>query len=793
MPRPHQPFDGPGAAPRWMSFCLEHPDLAALVLCRALGKAPLITGLVRATFTRPNPRPRTLPPTIPKRLLMDKDITAAVANQYATLLPEVTKQATLAVTPAALDDAYEAWLQSLRLPWLHYCRPTMTHRRPGRTRAISALQRERDKLVTAAVRGNSEARLQARLLDKEVKRRLRARRRYLATRQHPPDHPSSLLGGQAITMAREALAQSMLDEIPICRAQFVHNIQKSLREDPALPAQKFQVPGDFKTDVRMALMTANRDKASGPDAIPMRMIACAPDEAIDFITALWTAVGRLGHLPAPLSDSTIVPVWKQEGNRRDISTYRPITLLTTTRRIISAAVDVRLRREVQFDKHQWSFRHGTGTEHALAFLARQRRKGHRVEVLLDLKAAYDRALRKAIADIGKERLHPTLAGMVQTLLSPGRIAARNAPLTGGTVSAGVPQGDPISPSLFNLLMDTLLSRARSDVNHDDGNASCFADDVMIMSKSRGHAQRLLDICTAWALEFKMQCSVRKCAHLCHADQLPPAPALSLSGDTLPGSNLVRYLGVDLDCNGVHASSVDRRIPKALNCLRILRSSPQLYCLPFSARRQVVRTFVLPCVDYALPLSPCSAQTLSTAASLDKAICTCILAVPVPPASLARARALTRLPSIRARRIARAARLMQSTLFSTAPDEFAEWRSTLIAHDPTIQGGLSPYLDAIRDPGDSFKCELYSMEWAQANVGRRPIPSDARTLPLMTQTDQTTQRRAALYYLNSLPSPEWLTIPEPQRKSLRTFLSSNRLSKPQITLATSIFSLMRRNS
>lgn len=228
---------------------------------------------------------------------------------------------------------------------------------------------------------------------------------------------------------------------------------------------------------------------------------------------------------------------------------------------------------MQFDKHQWGFRHGTGTEHAPAFLARQRQKGHRVVVVLNLKAAYDRAPRQAIADIGEERLHPTLAGMVQTLLSPGRIAARNEPLTGKTVTAGVPQGDPISPSLFNLLKDTLLTRARSAVNYDDRNMSCFADDVMIMATSLSHDQLLLDLCKTWALEFKMRWSVQKCAHLCQEDKPPPVPKLALGGDKLPVSRLVRYLGVDLDWNGVHTSSVDRIIPKALNCLHILRSTP----------------------------------------------------------------------------------------------------------------------------------------------------------------------------------------------------------------------------
>lgn len=64
-----------------------------------------------------------------------------VSERYTTLIPEVTRQVEAASTPDELDDAYAAWLHSLRLPWLPYFQPPLMRNRPGRTRTIVSLER----------------------------------------------------------------------------------------------------------------------------------------------------------------------------------------------------------------------------------------------------------------------------------------------------------------------------------------------------------------------------------------------------------------------------------------------------------------------------------------------------------------------------------------------------------------------------------------------------------------------------------------------------------------------------
>lgn len=451
----------------------------------------------------PKPRKPHVPPPVHSRVLRDHTIAALVARQYAPLIQEVTSRVTAATTPAALDAAYEAWVHCLHLPWRRYFNPPPPQSRPGHTRTVAAMQRQRDRLLARARTGDQAARAAARALDVEIKRKMRARRRYLSrSRDQPQGNQSNIENDRAVTLARNALTYTGQAEVR--PENFVDTFHRSLRQEPPIRASAFDVDADFEGDVRTALAVVCLDKAAGPDAIPMCMLTAAREASCKFIVALWTAVGRLAHIPARLSEGVVVPVWKSKGDRRDPANYRPITLLPTTRQIISSALDRRLRRECRFDDHQWGFRHGTGTDHALAFLARKRRKGHCEVIALDLKAVYDHAPREVIVKCCKSRLSAPLAGMIQTMLTPGRISAKNSQHNGRVVTAGVRQGVPISPSLFNILMDTLLWTARSAVSRNDRNLSYFADDILIVASARRHAQRLLDLASSWAQDQSMQ-------------------------------------------------------------------------------------------------------------------------------------------------------------------------------------------------------------------------------------------------------------------------------------------------
>jgi len=76
------------------------------------------------------------------------------------------------------------------------------------------------------------------------------------------------------------------------------------------------------------------------------------------------------------------------------------------------------------------------------------------------------------------------------------------------ISNGVKQGGVLSPLLFTVYIDTLLSRLKTSslgchVGVEFCGAFGYADDIILLSPSRYGLKRMLDICTKYAYEYNV--------------------------------------------------------------------------------------------------------------------------------------------------------------------------------------------------------------------------------------------------------------------------------------------------
>lgn len=86
--------------------------------------------------------------------------------------------------------------------------------------------------------------------------------------------------------------------------------------------------------------------------------------------------------------------------------------------------------------------------------------------------------------------------MVQNVLTDVHFTCKGQlSIKSGRMTRGVPTGDPLSPTLYNIFMDTFLEEI--DKLHDtdsDKPVLCFAHDVLLATKSSVSRHRLLLNC-----------------------------------------------------------------------------------------------------------------------------------------------------------------------------------------------------------------------------------------------------------------------------------------------------------
>jgi RNA-directed DNA polymerase len=149
--------------------------------------------------------------------------------------------------------------------------------------------------------------------------------------------------------------------------------------------------------------------------------------------------------------------------------------------------------DVTFAEHSYGFRHGRGCHHALERVEALLREGYVYVVDADLKSYFDTIPKDRLLQRVRDRVSDSgVLRLVKQFLDQGVMEG----LREWTPEEGTPQGAVVSPLLANLYLnplDHLLSQA--------GLAAVrYADDFVILCRSRADADRALALVQNWVAE-----------------------------------------------------------------------------------------------------------------------------------------------------------------------------------------------------------------------------------------------------------------------------------------------------
>ena len=255
--------------------------------------------------------------------------------------------------------------------------------------------------------------------------------------------------------------------------------------DP-LPIRYLPVPvlDDVPSEVEIAMSVEKlrSGKAPGPSGLKVDQLKVwrAQEDQTDWLklVALVQHCFTTGQLPKKLCFSTLVLIPKSDGGVRGIG------LLESVWKIISMIMKERMQGAIQFDDalHGFLPRRGTGT----AILEARLRLDYSIQqgrtlyqVYLDLSKAYDTLDRgRTLQLLQGYGVGPRMLGLLNNFWNKLQLVPRQSGFYGAPISSdrGVTQGDPLSPIIFNVVVDAVVRELRATAALGTLSTLFYADD-----------------------------------------------------------------------------------------------------------------------------------------------------------------------------------------------------------------------------------------------------------------------------------------------------------------------------
>jgi hypothetical protein len=222
-----------------------------------------------------------------------------------------------------------------------------------------------------------------------------------------------------------------------------------------------------------------------------------------------------GFRPRDFAHSVLIPIPKNLRKSLGSSdNYRSIALSSILNKVLDKILLVKCKAELRTSDYQFGFKAKHATYHC-SFVANEVitkfvQGGSTVYAcLLDASKAFDRLEYSQLFSLLYARnICPLVLRLLLSIYKDQVACVRwgTSESPPFHVQNGVKQGGVLSPTLFSVYMDELLSRlARSGVGCHIGNVPCgslaYADDVILLSPSLSGLRAMLSICAAFAEEY----------------------------------------------------------------------------------------------------------------------------------------------------------------------------------------------------------------------------------------------------------------------------------------------------
>ena len=370
-------------------------------------------------------------------------------------------------------------------------------------------------------------------------------------------------------------------------------------------------------EINDAIRKLKTNKSPGIDKISNEMIKNASLQVIEMIRDIFNLLLRRKAVPKTWCIGLITPIYKK-GNRMDPNNYRGICVGNALLKLFCTILNQRLIKYINenniINKCQIGFKKNCRTtDHILTLKAlinkhvkdKSKKKVH--AAFIDFAKAFDSVWHKGLFHkLQKNGINGNFLELLQNIYENTECAVKIGSQHTNFFKClkGVRQGCPLSPTLFNIFMDDLVTdlnnanTAPLQLENEPITCLLYADDIIILSSTHTGLQNCLDAlheyCKKWKLSInksKSKCMTfyKNCSKYKHK--------FSIDNTELQNVTEFTYLGITLDAACSFKQTLQLLSSKATRAIFALNSRYKIKYLPIVAALKLFDSTISPILLY----------------------------------------------------------------------------------------------------------------------------------------------------------------------------------------------------
>ena len=392
------------------------------------------------------------------------------------------------------------------------------------------------------------------------------------------------------------------------------------------------IPHINPKEVRAIIKTLPTNKSPGPDHITPMALKHLPVRAITHLTKIYNTCLRFHYFPTNWKTAYITAIPKLGKDKTSPVNYRPISLLDFLGKILERLILNRLKilldSPERIQHAQFGFKRQHSTREALIRLTEHiqqsfQRRFHTVAIFLDVEQAFDTVWHHGLLyKLQQLRIPDAYIHLLASYLQQRtfRIKSGTSFSSMQPISAGVPQGSVLAPTLYSVYTQDLPLLPHCQY-------SLYADDTVIYTshfnfqEACTRMQRALDLLTQWSTKWRIKINGSKSQFLVFTKRFPHITShLHIQGKLIPYSTTVKYLGITLDSRLTFRQHIENVRTKAFQrymALYSLFKSPASRSVKTLIYISYIRSFMTYCCEIWASAHPRHLQRLN---GIQRAIC-----------------------------------------------------------------------------------------------------------------------------------------------------------------------------